>query len=467
MATAVSRTWAPPAVGAQSRSQAVPILRVFVLALMVFPSYEVLKPIGAGGYPAGLVGMFAFAAWGAATVLGIHDARRHRHPVRVLLCLFWLTALTSYVLMDRGTLSTLQLQSADRFLMQLADMTGVALIAAECLVSMQDVRRVIRTLTRGGAFCGAVAALQFWLSYDITPYLRVPGFSVNSDVSATAVRDGLSRVTGTAIHPIELGVVAGMLLPLAVYIAIYDTDQKAWKRWVPVALIAVAIPASVSRSSIVAAVASMGVLIVLMPVRQRLLALLAVPVAVAAAFMTAHGLIGTLSRYFGAGTGDASVAHRVDNWSYVEQLVRLAPWFGGGGGTYIPTTATSSLHVLDDQYLHTAIELGLVGVFALAALLFMPMIFALIARAHSSDPELRLLCAALAGAGLAAAVCAAFFDAFSFPMYYNVYALVIGFVGASWRFARAESQRTGAARTRSAYSETSFDYYSDVRAQGG
>jgi O-antigen ligase len=467
MATVTSETWTRSVVGVPARSQAVPLLRLFAVTLMVFPSYEVLKPAGANAYPAGIVGMLAFVAWGAATLLGVHDAQRHRHPVRAILCFFWLTTLISYVLIDRGVLSTLQSQSADRFLMQLADMTGVALIAAEGLHSLAEVRRVLRALIWGGAFCGFVAALQFWLSFDVTRYLRIPGFSVNTDVSASGLRDGITRVTGTGIHPIELGVMAGMLLPIAIYLAIYDTDRAAWKRWVPVALIAVAVPASVSRSSVVAAALSMGVLIVLMPIRQRLSALAAVPVAIAGAFVTAHGLIGTLTVYFGAGTGDASVAHRVGNWVYVEHLVRQAPWFGTGGGTYIPSDAVSSLHVLDDQYLHTAIELGLVGVLALGILLIAPMILALVARNHSRDPELRLLCAALAGAGLAAAVCSSFFDSLSFPLFYNVYALVIGLTGACWRFAREESRPAQAARAGRRPSASVLTTTTGVRAQGG
>ena len=116
--------------------------------------------------------------------------------------------------------------AADRQLMQLAVITGVALVAAEGLSSLGDVRRVLRVLIWGGAFCGVVAALQFWASIDITPYLRdLPGFAINSDNPAIVSRAALNRVTGTSINTIELGVVAGMLVPLAIYLAIYDTDR--------------------------------------------------------------------------------------------------------------------------------------------------------------------------------------------------------------------------------------------------
>jgi cell division protein FtsW (lipid II flippase) len=425
-------------VRARSRSHAVRILQVFAVCVMALPSDIVLKPIGGEGYPAALVGMLAFAVWAVATVFGTHDARANRHPIRGVLCLVWVTALVSYVLMNRGLMDPHELLGADRFLMELAVISGVALVAAECLDSLQDVRRVLRALSWAAAFCGFVAALQFWMSLDLTTYLRhIPGFTLNADNSSIITRAALNRVTGIASDPIELGVAASMILPLALYVAIYDTDRKPVKRWAPVPFIVIAIAASVSRSAIIAVLLAIGIFIVLMPVRQRVVAFALLPISIAAVFMTAHGLISTLVSFFGLGTADGSIAHRVDNYTYVEQVVRHAPWFGQGGGTYIPDT---TLHILDNQYLKTAIELGLVGVVVLAILFVVPMITALVARARSADPELRLLCAGLASASLAAAVCSATFDSLSFPMFANVLALVIGLSGAVWRLSARDAR---------------------------
>ena len=226
-----------------------------------------------------------------------------------------------------------------------------------------------------------------------------------------------------------------MLLPLAIYLALHDTDRTALKRWTPVALIGLAIPASVSRSAVISVVLACAVLIVLMPTRQRLVALFAAPVALAGVFMSAPGVIGTLAAFFQAGSSDDSVKARVYDYPEVERLVREAPWFGQGGGTYLPEHL---MYILDNQYLKTAIELGLVGVVALAAYFLVPLISALVARRRSSDPDLRLLCAALAGVALAAGVCSVTFDSLSFPMFSNVYAVVIGLIGASWRLAARE-----------------------------
>jgi O-antigen ligase len=419
------------------RSAAVPVLQVFAVTIMVFPSDTVVKAIGAGGYVAALVAYLLFLSYITVMLFGLHNPLEYRYPVRFPLCTLWLAALASYVLMNRTLLNSSQLSSADRWLIQLAALSGVILVAAEFLPSLEDIHRVLRALVWGGAFCGLVAALQYWLKRDITPYLRIlPGFSLNQAVGAITIgtRGGLNRVIGTATDPIELGVVAGMLLPLAVYLAIHDEDRSPVKRWLPVICIAVAVPISVSRAALLSAILALGVFIISLPPARRLTAIVVVPVAAAGVFLSSHRLIGTLKAYILAGTSDDSISHRVDNYPYVEHLVRQALLFGQGGGTYIAGNYINlgESHILDNQYLDTAIELGLVGLAAFVFYVFWPVVAALVARRRTNDPRLRDLCAALAGSALAAMVCCATFDALSFPMFASVQALVIGLIGAAW-----------------------------------
>lgn len=96
------------------------------------------------------------------------------------------------------------------------------------------------------------------------------------------------------------------------------------------------------------------------------------------------------------------------------------------------------LDIFDNEYLNSTVELGLVGVLALLVFLLVPAMVALTARRRSADPELRLLCAALAGAGFAATTCSFTFDSMSFPMFVNVYALIAGLAGACWHLANSE-----------------------------
>jgi O-antigen ligase len=433
-------------VNTATRSHAVPMLQVFAIAAMAIPSDAVVHAIGGAGYAAALIGYALILGWAAAVLFGLHDALARRSPVRISLCALWIVSLLSYALMNRATLSATDQTGADRWLLQLAGVSGVILVASECLTSIEDIRRVFRALTWGGAFCGVVAALQFSLKFDLAQYLgRLPGFSPNqadSVYSFIGSRGGLNRVSGTAIDPIELGVVAGMLLPLAVYLAIHDLKRPAWQRWLPVICIAIAIPVSVSRSAVLSAAMGLGVLIACLPPVRRLLGVGATVFGVLAIFVAAPSLLGTLKTYFLAGTSDSSIAHRVNEYPFVEEMVRQAPWFGQGGGTYIVT----EVHILDNEYLTTAIELGLVGAVALVFYLLWPALAALVARRRATDPELRDLCAALAGSELAAVLCSATFDSLSFPMFVSVQALVVGLTGAAWLLSEQENNAASEAQ---------------------
>jgi hypothetical protein len=425
-----------------SVSDAVPLLRAFALAVMLVPSNTVIGPIGAPGYPGSLIGIFMFGVYGATVLFGFHNPMRFKHPIQAVVCLLWVSVLASYVLMDRALLTSEQLGNADRLLIKLAVVTGVALSAAEWLRSMDDIRSVVRALCWGGAACGFIAAVQYTFSYDLAQFARdLPGFTLNQDNPAILARGALNRATGTAVTPIELGVVAGMLLPLAVWLGIYDdADRRTIKRWAPAVLIAMAAATSVSRSGILAIVAAFGVMVVLMPPVPRAAALCVVPFGVVGAFMTAHGLIGTLASFFAAGQSDSSIQYRTHDYPLAESVWQKAPVFGHGGGTWIPA---NELNIFDNQFLNTAVELGLVGLIALLVFLLVPAITALVARKRSADPQLRVLCAALAGAGFAAAACSATFDSLAFPMFLNVYALVIGLAGACWRLASTKHGRAG------------------------
>jgi hypothetical protein len=421
-----------------SRSDAVVLLQIFVVALMVIPSDSVIAPIGAAGYPASLVGVFIFGVFCVSVLLGLHDVSRYRHPIRGVLAVFWVAMLASYILIDRGELTRTQIQGADRALIKLAVVTGVALVAAEWLRSFDDVMRVVRVLCWGAAFCGFVAVLQYWISLDLAQYLRqIPGLVVNQDNPTVTARGGLNRVAGTATNAIEMGVAAGMLIPIGVCLGLYDRDKSAFKRWAPVTLISLGVATSVSRSAVIAVVLAFTTLVALMPARQRFAALCGLPIALAGVFMAAHGLIGVLASFFAGASTDDSVLYRTHDYPVADALWQAAPWFGHGPGTYLPV---DPLNIFDNQWLDTAVELGGVGLLALLVFLFVPALVALAARRAGTNPHLRLLCAALAGAGFAATVCSITFDSLSFPMFVNVYALVIGLIGACSRLALAERE---------------------------
>lgn len=185
--------------------------------------------------------------------------------------MLWTVGLISYVGVTTSLPTMVQLNGADRWIMHLTGWTGVGLVAGESLRSLKDFRPVLRAVAWGGSVMGLVAILQYWAEIDLSGTLReLPGFTINADTLGILSRSSLNRVAGTALHPIELGVVAASLLPLLIFNALQD---KARSRWLPVALVGACVPISVSRSAIVALVISMTVLVVCLAPRTRLYAL--------------------------------------------------------------------------------------------------------------------------------------------------------------------------------------------------
>jgi hypothetical protein len=411
-------------------AQATLLVQVYVITLFVFPTDLVYRPIGAQAFVAGLVSLFLVLTWVTATLIAGHNPLEAHHPTRVALLLWIIASLLSWgAAFKRGDLDPTQRLAADRSLFFLAGSTGVILVTAEGLSTMDAVWRVVRAVAVAGAFCGGVAALQYWTPLDVTSLIReyMPVFTINSDYTTMTGRASLERVTGTTLHPIELGVVCGMLLPIVLAWAMHDHHWRRTWRWLCVALVAVGIPISVSRSALVSVGASMAIFVVLLPVRQRLVAMALAPLPIVAVFMVTPGYLRTLGQFIGMGATDPSVTARTQDYPLAESLVREQPWFGRGGGTYLPT---NMLDIFDNQLLTSAVELGLVGLAAVVVLLVTGVITPLVARSRATDPGVRSLAGALAGSAAAAAVCTMTFDEFGFPTALGLYCLVLGLGGA-------------------------------------
>jgi O-antigen ligase len=425
------------------RAFALGLIQAYVFLLLLVPSNTVLAPVGAAGFPAALLGVLAFGLYGAWMLLGTHDPLRHRYPTRLAFLALWATSLVSYIVCQYSDRSIIESNGADRWLLFLAGLTGIALVAAEGLRSMDDIRRAIRAVVWAGAVCGVVAALQFWLAFDLAALVgqSIPGFTYNGSIGGIQGRGSLNRVPGTTLHPLELAAVTSLLLPLAVALAITDRGRSVVSRWTPVVLIGLCVPFSVSRSAILTVAVALAVLVVQLPARRRVAGLALVPFAVVAAFATIPGVIGTLGAYFRNAGSDTSISTRIDDYPLVESLVRQRPWFGQGGGTYLPDDL---LTVLDNAYLKWVIEFGLVGLAVLLVFwVALPIMTALVARKRARTDETATLAAAMAAGLCAAAVAGVTFDSLAFPTFTCLLALVIGLLGALWQEIARQGRRTG------------------------
>jgi O-antigen ligase len=132
--------------------------------------------------------------------------------------------------------------------------------------------------------------------------------------------------------------------------------------------------------------------------------------------------------------------------------VRQSFLFGRGFGTFIPSEFTppyQPVASLDNQYLGSLIETGIVGLACLILLLLVWLFTALGARRRSRDPATRELALGLAGSSLALAFGLYVFDAFSFATVSGLMFVLLGMTGALWRLAQQESDVLEVAGSRS------------------
>lgn len=419
----------------RSRNGALVVLQVYVISLLALPSNATFRVIGASGFPAGLVGMAAAGLYMCWVAFGLHEPRKERYPTKVAFLAVWLTSLASYVALQFRARTGVEASGGDRWLLFLLGITGAALLAAEGLRTLDDFFRVVRPLLWAGAFCGVVAALQYKAHFDLAALIgkHLPLFSYNSSLAGIQQRDGINRVPGTALHPIELGAVSAMLLPLAIAMVMVDRDRPLWKRLLPLMLILVGVPLSVSRTGFVALAVAMLFFIPQLRVRRRLGLLAVLPFGLFLAFVAVPKIITTITSFFTGASTDPSVLSRTEDYSMVAGLVSQRPILGFGGGTYMPDNLQD---VLDNAYLKWVIEFGYVGLAVLIVFyMLLPVATAITLRRRTAVEEYAVLAAAI-GSGLAgAAVAAATFDAFSFPTQASAQGLLIGLLGALWQIA--------------------------------
>jgi polysaccharide biosynthesis protein PslJ len=423
------------------------LIQVYVVLLVLIPPTQIFEPLGAAGTPATLVGLVALLHWAVAVLLPDEGLARTVVPVRIVVGLLAATVLARYAVLHVGYIPVDQLLTSDRILLGIFSWAGVALLAAEGLQDRAEVNRVVRTFVVMVAVMAVVGLLQFRAGIDLSSMARrIPGLHENGDLDSIQARSGFRRPAGTAAHPIEFGCVIAMALPLALHVARYDATWTRARRWLPVGLIAIGIPVAVSRSAILgAAVAGFVVFLGLDP-RVRPKALVAVAGFVTLVYATTPGLLGTLRSFF-LSTGSDS---RINDYGRALAHIRRAPWLGHGPGTFIADSNKSNAfdNVLDNQYLLTLIEVGLIGLAVVLAYLLGTAFLARGARHRSNDPATRDLGQALAAASLASAVTSYTFDAFSFKMFAGVIPLCLGVAGALWATTRAggpsgEDRRSG------------------------
>ncbi|GAA1788833.1 O-antigen ligase family protein [Agromyces lapidis] len=406
----------------------------YVVAVMALPSNLTIPALGAAGQPSSVIGLIALVWWIGAQLNRSSATLAPAQPVRRALLVFAVAVLASYVAATTRPIEALELSGADRGLLQIASLLGVALLASDGLVGLRRMESPLRLLVFLGGVVGVIGILQFATGAALVDVIQIPGLSPNTDLTSVYDRGGFNRAAGTSIHPLEFGVLLSMVLPLALHFAILDTHRSLVLRWFPVAAIAIAVPITVSRSAVLAVVVVLVIVLPTWPRVRRRVAYGAIGALLVFVYVAIPGMLGTLTRLFTGISDDGSARSRTDSYALAWEFIEKHPFFGRGFSTFLP-----QYRILDNQYLGLLIELGVIGTAAFVGLLVVVMRTAVLSRRGSADPRTRSLAQALLALVAAAACGFATFDAFGFPQVTAALFLGIGAIGALSNTMRQES----------------------------
>jgi hypothetical protein len=298
----------------------------------------------------------------------------------------------------------------------------------------RDVDFLLCVMVGCGVIVSGFAMLESITGYNIFNHLSgVLSFLRTEPLpySLTETRGARLRVYASAQHPIALSAMLVMLVPLAIYLA--RTQARAWIWWSAAGVLTLGAFATVSRTGVVMLIAIVVVFLWLRPVQTRRLWPVLLP-GLLVIHLVLPGSLGTLKEAFfpsggliaqqreGAGTNGsgriADLGPSLSEWAN-------APILGEGYGTRIVDGLTPNAPILDDQWLTTLLETGLVG--ALAWIWLIARLIKRLAREAKEDwSERGLLCTALASSVAAFAVGMLTYDAFSFVQVTFVFFVLLG-----------------------------------------
>ncbi|MEM9037028.1 MAG: O-antigen ligase family protein [Actinomycetota bacterium] len=413
------------------RFDAVTLTVIFAFFAFLIPARYTYAGIGAAGRPGILLGIALLFWWGITRAIPSMSFRR-ANPVRQAALGFFVVFLMAYAGGLSRALPGVESRAMDRSLIITASLIGVTLVVTDGVKDRARLDRLLSWTVIGGSVMALLGHIQFFVGVNLTENFRLPGMSLNRDFFEVEDRNAFTRVNATATHPIEFGVLMGMLLPVAIHYALHarTTNQKI-VHWTATALIATAGPMSVSRSSIVAIGAGILVLAIGWDRRTRRRALMLSVPALIAFSSAVPGLLGTIRGLFAAWGSDSSIQYRTNDYDLIFEFVSERPLFGRGPGTFLP----ENYFVVDNQYLITLVTTGIVGFLGLIGFVGIAALSLILIRRRVDDAETRHLALALLASYASAAAASVTYDslALAYSIFASVLFLLIGAAGALWR----------------------------------
>lgn len=427
---AAARSARPPSAPWSERHpfDAVAVLSLLLVLVLLIPSPLILRPLGAVGTPANLFCLGLLIWWGLAKVGAGQGVARGRQPLRPALFVVLVSLCASLIGFAGRYTVPAEKTAAVRGLLGFAALAGVALFAADGITSIDRALVLLRRLVAGVGVVAALGIVEFATGFNPAQTLAIPGLARNLELPDQG-RLLFLRVQSTALHPIELGTLLGLTLPLALQLAFTAPAGRRARAWIPVALIATVLPMTLSRTGVIVAAIGITVVAWRWSWRRKVAALGLVTVFIGFFRLVLPSMIDGLVTIFVTVGQDESTTGRTGRYEVAARYVLEHPWTGRGLSTLHPATG----QIFDNQYLYAATETGALGVIALLVLFATFLGMARTVHHRAADEQLRAVARALSGVAAAMAVAFATADMASFAMVMAVFFLLAGVTAALWR----------------------------------
>ena len=418
----------------RTRGDAVSWLTLVVAATFLIPAKLVVAgPLKSAGSPALLLSLLLCLLWALSRGLTPTLPRGSSPRAgRILLLCYALASLTALLAATSRPLSAIESAGVTRAILATLGLLGVGLLAADAIDDLDRLTTLAFRVLLGGSFSAAVGIVQFFdAGFRYVDIVHLPFFVINGAVEDEEVRSNFRRVTGSAAHPIEFGVVTAMLLPLALHFAL--APRPSGRRSVAricLLLLALSIPMAVSRGAILTALVGILALVPIWTWRRRLNIAVVGLAGLVLMRSSIPGLLGTVLALFKYVGEDPSTTGRTSDYARVDELYVQHPLTGLGLGTFDPL----QYFYLDNQFLGSLLEGGIVLFLAFVVLLVGTMVLARRVGALGGDGDrIRELSQALLAIVAAFAAASLTFDSLGFAQSRTVLFLAVGMTGGLWR----------------------------------
>ncbi|PFG38852.1 O-antigen ligase [Georgenia soli] len=400
------------------------VLALPLVAFVIPSSLVIAGPLHSNGWPGRLLVFWIAGAFALGWI--VRQRPRRTSPAEVGCWLLLLGLTFSLAAAGLRTLSDVEAAGVLRYALVLFPLVVLAIgVASSASPRLCDA--LLLGIFVGAVFSSFIAVAQFVVPFSWEELLQLPGLDARGNHDELT-RGDFFRVQGTTVHPIEFGVIAGAAVPLGLHLARY-VPSRLGRQLATLSTLGVigSIPLSISRSGVLVLMLAVAAYAVVLSPRQRATALVLGMAGLLLFRAAIPGLLGTVLGAFTDAETDTSISSRTDGIAAVTGMIEKQPILGYGLGTFRP----EEYIFLDNQYLMSLVEGGLVLVAGILAWVFLALASARGAARRGDAVAASRAQAVFAGI-LAIAASGAFFDLFSFAQVTVMLFLLVGVAGALW-----------------------------------